>query len=50
MWAEEGEPVWNACVNFALVTVLDLCTVYLSVDLHTNLQLRISIMKTVWKL
>ena len=33
--------VCNACVNFALVTVLDLCTVCLSVDLHTNLQLHI---------
>ena len=39
-----------ACVNYVFVTVLDLCTVCLSVDLHTNLQPHISIMKTVWKL
>ena len=37
----------NTCVKFMLVTVLDLCTVCLSVHLHTNLEPNIMILKKI---
>ena len=48
MWAEGGELV-HLCINFVLVTLIDL-HISLSVHLHTNLQPRIIIMKTLWML